>query len=180
MCGYLCTAVFNSIVCNMGDTAVSLTLIETCPLKVASDEQNEQENIATLSRDPRPLPPKLPIDQRSPAATTPAAVQKSASVSSPVRSILTRKAKSLTDATSVDSNITLTGSTILNAVDPATVYAAQTFIASLEGQVCILKGDVLTVMDDTNAFWWLVRCIKTGEVGYVPAETTEVRTIKGL
>ena len=54
------------------------------------------------------------------------------------------------------------------------VYALHTFVANLEGQVCVLKGDSLVLLDDTNSYWWLVRCIKTAEVGYIPAENIEV------
>lgn len=49
--------------------------------------------------------------------------------------------------------------------DPGVVYASQTFAASLEGQVCVLKGDSLEMIDDSNSYWWLVKCSKTSEVG---------------
>ena len=54
------------------------------------------------------------------------------------------------------------------------VYALHTFVATLEGQVCVLKGDSLQLLDDSNSYWWLVRCVKTEEVGYIPAENIEV------
>jgi hypothetical protein len=54
------------------------------------------------------------------------------------------------------------------------VYALHTFVATLEGQVCVLKGDSLALLDDSNSYWWLVRCLKTAEVGYIPAENIEV------
>jgi hypothetical protein len=99
-----------------------------------------------------------------------------------LKSILSKRSRFSigSDAASVDSNATLTGSAFFHSTvsEPdatITVYAAQTYVASLEGQVCILKGDMLTLLDDSNSFWWLVRCAKTQEVGYVPAETIEVR-----
>ncbi|KAJ1561090.1 hypothetical protein HK405_004959, partial [Cladochytrium tenue] len=55
------------------------------------------------------------------------------------------------------------------------VYALHTFVANLEGQVCVLKGDALALMDDTNSYWWLVRCVKTAEIGYIPAENIETQ-----
>lgn len=54
------------------------------------------------------------------------------------------------------------------------IFAMHTFVANLEGQVCVLKGDTLVLLDDTNSYWWLVRCLKTAEVGYIPADNIEV------
>lgn len=54
------------------------------------------------------------------------------------------------------------------------LYAISAFVASLEGQVCALTGDALVLLDDANSFWWLVRSVKTGELGFIPAENTEV------
>ncbi|KAJ3115667.1 hypothetical protein HK098_006885, partial [Nowakowskiella sp. JEL0407] len=58
-------------------------------------------------------------------------------------------------------------------IDYALVYALHTFVANLEGQVCVLKGDSLELLDDSNSYWWLVKCIKTDEIGYIPAENVE-------
>ena len=49
-------------------------------------------------------------------------------------------------------------------IDFGLVYALHTFVANLEGQVCVLKGDSLELLDDSNSYWWLVKCIKTDEV----------------
>jgi hypothetical protein len=49
-------------------------------------------------------------------------------------------------------------------IDYSLVYALHTFVANLEGQVCVLKGDSLELLDDSNSYWWLVKCIKTDEV----------------
>ncbi|KAJ3013446.1 UNVERIFIED_CONTAM: hypothetical protein HDU68_000699, partial [Siphonaria sp. JEL0065] len=59
------------------------------------------------------------------------------------------------------------------AIDYNLVYALHSFVATLEGQVCVLKGDPLALLDDTNSYWWLVRCCKTDEIGYIPAENVE-------
>ncbi|KAI9321230.1 hypothetical protein BX666DRAFT_1834955, partial [Dichotomocladium elegans] len=53
------------------------------------------------------------------------------------------------------------------------VYALHTFIATVEGQASVMKGDSLTLLDDTNSYWWLVSVLKTSEVGYIPAENIE-------
>ncbi|KAJ1343121.1 hypothetical protein BSLG_002147 [Batrachochytrium salamandrivorans] len=58
-------------------------------------------------------------------------------------------------------------------IDYSLVYALHTFVANLEGQVCVLKGDSLELLDDSNSYWWLVKCIKTQEIGYIPAENVE-------
>ena len=49
-------------------------------------------------------------------------------------------------------------------IDFSLVYALHTFVANLEGQVCVLKGDALQLLDDSNSYWWFVKCIKTDEV----------------
>ena len=49
-------------------------------------------------------------------------------------------------------------------IDYDLVYALHTFVANLEGQVCVLKGDSLELLDDSNSYWWLVKCLKTDEV----------------
>ncbi|KAJ1567294.1 hypothetical protein HK405_006455 [Cladochytrium tenue] len=59
------------------------------------------------------------------------------------------------------------------SIDYGLVYARHTFVANLEGQVCVLKGDALDMLDDSNSYWWLVKCIKTDEIGYIPAENVE-------
>lgn len=54
------------------------------------------------------------------------------------------------------------------------VYALHTFVATVDGQASVIKGDAMTLLDDTNSYWWLVRALKTSEVGYIPAENIEV------
>lgn len=58
------------------------------------------------------------------------------------------------------------------------VYALHTFVATVEGQASVVKGDALILMEDTNIYWWLVEVLKTREVGYIPAENIEVRVCK--
>ncbi|ORZ24710.1 hypothetical protein BCR42DRAFT_403498 [Absidia repens] len=54
-----------------------------------------------------------------------------------------------------------------------TVYALHVFIATVEGQISVMRGDKLILLDDTNAYWWLVKIMKTSDIGYIPAENVE-------
>ncbi|CCF54762.1 hypothetical protein NDA11_006294 [Ustilago hordei] len=53
------------------------------------------------------------------------------------------------------------------------VYALHNFVATVEGQATVHKGNSLTLLDDSNSYWWLVRVLRTQEVGYIPAENIE-------
>ncbi|CEG74947.1 Putative Genomic scaffold, msy_sf_9 [Rhizopus microsporus] len=53
------------------------------------------------------------------------------------------------------------------------VYTLHTFEATVDGQVSVKKGDALTLLDDSNSYWWLIKDLKTSEVGYIPAENIE-------
>ncbi|KAH9887608.1 hypothetical protein C8Q73DRAFT_794614 [Cubamyces lactineus] len=59
------------------------------------------------------------------------------------------------------------------SIDFDLVYALHSFAATVEGQANVVKGDSLFLMDDNNSYWWLVRVLKTQEVGYIPAENIE-------
>ena len=37
----------------------------------------------------------------------------------------------------------------------------------------MIKGDSLLLLDDANSYWWLVRVLKSEDVGYIPAENIE-------
>lgn len=69
------------------------------------------------------------------------------------------------------------GSSILSipneSIDFDLVYSLHSFAATVEGQANVVKGDSLFLMDDSNSYWWLVRVLKTQEVGYIPAENIE-------
>nr|GAT60953.1 predicted protein [Mycena chlorophos] len=58
-------------------------------------------------------------------------------------------------------------------IDFDLVYALHAFPADLEGQANVAKGDSLFLLDDSNSYWWLVRVLKTEQVGYIPAENIE-------
>ncbi|KAI9480335.1 MAG: hypothetical protein EXX96DRAFT_177040 [Benjaminiella poitrasii] len=53
------------------------------------------------------------------------------------------------------------------------VYTLHSFEATVDGQATVKKGDALTLLDDSNSYWWLIRDLKTSEVGYIPAENIE-------
>jgi hypothetical protein len=59
------------------------------------------------------------------------------------------------------------------SIDFDLVYSLHSFAATVEGQANVVKGDSLFLMDDSNSYWWLVRVLKTHEVGYIPAENIE-------
>lgn len=59
-------------------------------------------------------------------------------------------------------------------IDFDLVYALHTFAATVEGQASVVRGDALTLLDDSNSYWWLVKVLKSAEVGYIPAENIEV------
>jgi hypothetical protein len=61
-------------------------------------------------------------------------------------------------------------------IDFDMVYALHTFAATVEGQATVVRGDALTLLDDSNSYWWLVKVLKSAEVGYIPAENIEVKT----
>uniref|UniRef100_V5GK81 SH3 domain-containing protein n=1 Tax=Kalmanozyma brasiliensis (strain GHG001) TaxID=1365824 RepID=V5GK81_KALBG len=58
-------------------------------------------------------------------------------------------------------------------IDFDLVYALHNFVATVEGQATVHKGNSLTLLDDSNSYWWLVRVLRTQEVGYIPAENIE-------
>ena len=54
------------------------------------------------------------------------------------------------------------------------VYAFNTFVAKPEGKAWVVRNDSLMLLEDANVYWWLVRVLKTGVIGYIPAENIEV------
>ncbi|CRG83103.1 Tip elongation aberrant protein Tea4 [Talaromyces islandicus] len=61
-------------------------------------------------------------------------------------------------------------------IDFEFVYALHTFVATVEGQANASKGDTMVLLDDSNSYWWLVRVVKDGSIGYLPAEHIETPT----
>ena len=64
-------------------------------------------------------------------------------------------------------------------IDFELTYALHTFVATVEGQINVSKGDILVLLDDSNPYWWLVRRKEhrsSADVGYLPAEFVEMPT----
>ncbi|OJJ79046.1 SH3 domain-containing protein [Aspergillus glaucus CBS 516.65] len=61
-------------------------------------------------------------------------------------------------------------------IDFEFVYAFHNFVATVEGQANAAKGDTMVLLDDSNTYWWLVRIVKDGSIGYLPAEHIETPT----
>lgn len=77
------------------------------------------------------------------------------------------------NANDIDSDDSSSLSTPNETIDFDLVYSLHNFVATVEGQVSVIKGDHLDLMDDSNCYWWLVRVHKTQEIGYIPAEKIE-------
>ncbi|KAI8873481.1 hypothetical protein GQ42DRAFT_28958 [Ramicandelaber brevisporus] len=58
-------------------------------------------------------------------------------------------------------------------VDFNYMYALFDFVGVVEGQVCVSQGDQLTLLDDSNSYWWLVQVNTTMAMGYIPADNVE-------
>ncbi|PYI29616.1 hypothetical protein BP00DRAFT_448296 [Aspergillus indologenus CBS 114.80] len=61
-------------------------------------------------------------------------------------------------------------------IDFEFVYALHNFYATVDGQANASKGDTMVLLDDSNSYWWLVRIVKDGSIGYLPAEHIETPT----
>ncbi|KAG0087994.1 hypothetical protein BGZ92_006748, partial [Podila epicladia] len=72
-----------------------------------------------------------------------------------------------------DDASTSTVSLTEDDIDFNLVYAFHTFVATQEGQASVVRNDSLMLLEDTNVYWWLVRVLKTGVIGYIPAENIE-------
>ncbi|TFY80905.1 hypothetical protein EWM64_g3106 [Hericium alpestre] len=78
------------------------------------------------------------------------------------------------DANYIDDDDRSSSLSIPNeSIDFDLVYSLHSFAATVEGQASVVKGDSLVLMDDSNSYWWLVRVLKTQEIGYIPAENIE-------
>jgi len=75
------------------------------------------------------------------------------------------------DADDDDSSSSL--STPDETIDFDLLYSLHDFAATVEGQASVIKGDHLVLMDDSDGYWWLIRVLKTQEIGYLPAESIE-------
>ncbi|KAJ2311474.1 protein phosphatase regulator, partial [Coemansia sp. RSA 2702] len=58
-------------------------------------------------------------------------------------------------------------------VDFGYVYALFNFPQMVEGQVTVEEGEKLTLLDDSNSYWWLVQNLRDNQMGYIPADNIE-------
>ncbi|KNE55412.1 hypothetical protein AMAG_01308 [Allomyces macrogynus ATCC 38327] len=58
-------------------------------------------------------------------------------------------------------------------IDFSLVYALHTFVATMEGQVAVVRNEPLILLDDSNSYWWLVKPLRSNTIGYIPAEIVE-------
>ncbi|KAF9130511.1 hypothetical protein BGX30_013469 [Mortierella sp. GBA39] len=72
-----------------------------------------------------------------------------------------------------DDDASDTNSLTEDDIDFNLVYAFHTFVATQEGQASVVRNDSLMLLEDANVYWWLVRVLKTGVIGYIPAENIE-------
>jgi len=76
-----------------------------------------------------------------------------------------------TDRDDGSSSLSIPDST--TEIDFDLVYSLHNFAATVEGQASVTKGDDLILMDDSYDYWWLVRVLRTREIGYIPADHIE-------
>ncbi|KAJ2747544.1 protein phosphatase regulator [Coemansia sp. BCRC 34301] len=58
-------------------------------------------------------------------------------------------------------------------VDFGHVYALFHFPQMVDGQVTVQEGEKLTLLDDSNSYWWLVQNLRDNQMGYIPADNIE-------
>ncbi|KAJ2848091.1 protein phosphatase regulator [Coemansia brasiliensis] len=58
-------------------------------------------------------------------------------------------------------------------VDFGYVYALFNFPQMVEGQITVEEGEKLTLLDDSNSYWWLVQNLRDNQMGYIPADNIE-------
>jgi hypothetical protein len=47
-------------------------------------------------------------------------------------------------------------------IDYSLVYALFTFVSTMEGQISVLKGEPLELLDDSNSYWYVLQfCMKS-------------------
>ncbi|KAJ1856426.1 protein phosphatase regulator [Coemansia sp. RSA 1822] len=77
-----------------------------------------------------------------------------------------------TDSDVLSDNDSMT-SLIDEDVDFGYVYALFNFPQMVEGQVTVEEGEKLTLLDDSNSYWWLVQNLRDNQMGYIPADNIE-------
>ena len=92
----------------------------------------------------------------------------------PVIEVTTNSTASASDADDNSSIASVNSTTDPTPEKDKILYCSQTFVARLEGQVTVFEEEPVLLLDDSHPFWWLIRLVKTGEVGFIPGEITDV------
>ncbi|OMJ12698.1 Tip elongation aberrant protein Tea4 [Smittium culicis] len=77
------------------------------------------------------------------------------------------------DDPSLSDDVASESSLIDEIIDYDCVYALFDFLAMVEGQVTVKQGDSLTLLDDSNSYWWLIQVLSNNQIGYIPADNVE-------
>jgi hypothetical protein len=59
------------------------------------------------------------------------------------------------------------------------VYCCSTYRATNESAITVEQGDGLILLDDCAFYWWFVKAMRDGSLGYLPAENIESQYIRG-
>ena len=155
-----------SIVINSSDPN-SIAIDSTDPKSIVIDN-TDLNNIVIDSTDPN----NIAIDNTDSMTDAAGVVGSSDEVVEP-RSALDDDSDGDEDFIEDDDDRSSSLSIPNESIDFDLVYSLHSFAATVEGQANVVKGDRLVLIDDSNSYWWLVRVLKTQEVGYIPAENIE-------
>ncbi|KAJ2608126.1 protein phosphatase regulator [Coemansia sp. RSA 1365] len=78
-----------------------------------------------------------------------------------------------TDSDIVSDDNDSVSSLVDEDVDFNYVYALFHFPQMVDGQVTVEEGEKLTLLDDSNSYWWLVQKLHNNQMGYIPADNIE-------
>ncbi|KAL7748696.1 protein phosphatase regulator [Sorochytrium milnesiophthora] len=126
----------------------------------ALDTASQAQQLSTSSSTRHRRNPGLTIDTSATTATATAAA-----------SAATNGDADATTPTSAAT--TLPASPLDDDIDFSLVYSLHTFVATMEGQVAVTRNEPLILLDDSNSYWWLVKPLKSNNIGYIPAEIVE-------
>lgn len=144
-------------------TNLAPTVSSSTPKSILSKKKQSSPKIITQDQKQDPLTSVIAIN--SPPSTSQSSSRTSSQISTHVSTSPTLFDPQATTLPLDVSNLNI-------------VYAIHTFVASLEGQASVLKGDTLVLLDDSHSYWWLIRSLKTSEIGYIPADNIESQNEK--
>ena len=160
----------SNIVIDIDSTDISNIVVDSTDIDNIVINSTDLNNIVIDSTDPN----SIAIDNTDSTTQADAAgvVGSSDEVVEP-RSVLDDDSDGDEDFIEDDDDRSSSLSIPNESIDFDLVYSLHSFAATVEGQANVVKGDRLVLIDDSNSYWWLVRVLKTQEVGYIPAENIE-------